>query len=458
MKNVILALLVILALAQLSCRKDFLDKSPDRSLLVPLKLKDFQALLDNNSVMNISPSLPFISADDFYITDNGYTGLATPVERNCYIWSPNVDLYEGRMISDWTTPYLQIFTSNVVLEGLEEIRGEDGHLQSFRAIEGSARFHRAFAMFNLVQLFAPAYDANTANTDLGIPIRLESDVNKQVGRSSVFDTYKQILEDLNTAVNLLPLTSEYKTRPISSAAHLLLARTYLLMGNYVQASLHAKNSIEQSVGLIDYNNLSTSSVRPFPMALPNSNVEVLYYSSMITYGFLLSSLVGVDINLYTAYVGNDLRKDIFFRDRGNNIFQFKGNFTGATSQFGGLSLAEAYLIDAECEARIGDYSNALETLGKLLKKRWKTGTFQAYTATSREEAIKLILKERRKELVARDTRWSDLKRLNLDPLYEVTISRKLNGNDYYLAPRDKRYILPIPIQEIAITGIPQNPR
>ena len=458
MKNIILLLLVCLALAQLSCRKDFLAKSPDRSLLVPLNLKDFQAPLDDNSVMIVSPSLPFISADDFYITDNGYTSLATPVERNCYIWSPNVDIYEGRMIGDWATPYLQIFTTNVVLEGLEGIRGEDRQLQLFSTIKGSALFHRAFAMFNLAQVFAPAYDVNTANTDLGIPIRLEADVNKKVGRSSVFDTYKQILEDLNTAVNLLPITSEYKTRPISGAAHLLLARTYLLMGNYVQASHHAKKTIEQSVGLIDYNTLNSSSVRPFPIALPNSNVEVLFYSSMITYGFLLSPLVGVDINLYAAYVGNDLRRDLFFRDRGNNIFQFKGNYTGATSQFGGLSLAEAYLIDAECVARIGNYSNAFEILGELLKKRWKTGTFLHYTATSREEAIKLILKERRKELVARDTRWSDLKRLNLDPIYEVAISRRLNGSDYSLMPRDKRYALPIPIQEIAITGIPQNPR
>ncbi|WP_199121446.1 RagB/SusD family nutrient uptake outer membrane protein [Pedobacter sp. ASV28] len=457
-KEILIIAFLFISFLNSSCRKEFLEESPDKSLLVPKTLDDFQALLDNNQVMNISPALSFISADDFTITESGYNGLVTPMERNGYIWAPMEDLYEGRAINDWSVPYLQVFYCNVVLEGLQKVKLDAGNEKRWKEIKGTALFNRSFAFYNLAQLFAQPYSNARAKNTLGIPIRLSSDVNIKSTRGNLFDAYQQILADLTEAVKLLPINVSYKTRPKVASANLLLAKAYLMMGDYPNAQLYAQECIKNANGLINYNSLSTTSTRPFPIALPNSNDEVLYYSSMITYGYLSSAQTGVDLNLYQSYSQNDLRKALYYRDRGNSIYQFKGNYTGSASQFGGLSTNEAYLIKSECEARNGDFQSAMNTLNDLLKNRWKTGSFVALTAPNKEEALKIIMLERRKELVARDTRWSDLRRYNLESNLAKDLTRTIGSKAYLLPAGDLRYTLPIPVQEIQLGGIEQNPR
>ena len=94
----------------------------------------------------------------------------------------------------------------------------------------------------------------------------------------------------------------------------------------------------------------------------------------------------------------------------------------------------------------------------MIVKRWKTGTFTPLAAGSMQDALILILRERRKELVFRDLRWTDLKRLNKETAFQQTIKRKINGQEYILLPNDNRYALPIPQSVISISGIQQNPR
>ncbi|MNX64087.1 SusD family protein [compost metagenome] len=99
----------------------------------------------------------------------------------------------------------------------------------------------------------------------------------------------------------------------------------------------------------------------------------------------------------------------------------------------------------------------MEDLNTLLSKRFGAG-FVPYTATDQKNAILTILKERRKELLFRGLRWMDLRRLNKEPEYAVTLTRIVNGTTYTLPPNDPRYVYPIPPDEIAISGIEQNER
>ena len=80
------------------------------------------------------------------------------------------------------------------------------------------------------------------------------------------------------------------------------------------------------------------------------------------------------------------------------------------------------------------------------------------TVTDADELLRIILQERRKELLFRSLRWTDLRRLNKDSRFAVTLTRKLNNDTYTLPPNDARYVLPIPQQEIEESGIQQNPR
>src|SRR5689334_2992882 len=83
-----------------SCGDEFLEKKPDKSLVIPATLDDFQALLDNaDRVMNVTPMIGMIASDDAFTTDAGWKGLITATERNCYIWAD--DTYNGEQCNDW---------------------------------------------------------------------------------------------------------------------------------------------------------------------------------------------------------------------------------------------------------------------------------------------------------------------------------------------------------------------
>ena len=122
-----------------------------------------------------------------------------------------------------------------------------------------------------------------------------------------------------------------------------------------------------------------------------------------------------------------------------------------------LATDEIYLNLAESYARRNDVSKAMETLNELLKTRWKTGTYIPITANSQSEALNIILKERRKELLFRGLRWSDLKRYNRDGA-GISLERTVNATTYILPPNDLRYAIAIPEDIIKMTGMPQNPR
>jgi hypothetical protein len=101
----------------------------------------------------------------------------------------------------------------------------------------------------------------------------------------------------------------------------------------------------------------------------------------------------------------------------------------------------------------------MNDLNNLLSFRYLTGTFVPLTASGPEQALDLVLTERRKELVFRGSlRWTDLRRFNKDLNLQVTVTHIINGTTYTLPPNDPRYAMPIPDQEVQLTGIPQNPR
>jgi hypothetical protein len=152
---------------------------------------------------------------------------------------------------------------------------------------------------------------------------------------------------------------------------------------------------------------------------------------------------------------NDLRKNCFY----SAVPAFKGGYAGGSTTFAGLAINEQYLIKAEVYARAGNTTEAMQALNTLLGKRWKTNTFVPYTASSAANALDQVIAERRKELPFTGMlRWIDLRRLNTDSRYAVTLTRNLNNQIYTLPPNDQRYVLPIPDLEIKLSGIQQNPR
>jgi hypothetical protein len=437
-----------------SCNDSWLDAKPDKSITVPKTIKDYQALLDNSSIVfNVTQScgLAEISAGDFYINNTSWASLFTKQEKSAYIWAPNENFYEGEPSADWENGYKRILSANLILEGIEKISPAETDRQAWGNVKGSALFFRAFDFFNLAQEYCRVYGSASAKTDAGLPLRLEYNVNIQVKRSSLQDTYDRILKDLKSAGQLLDITPAYKTRPSKHAVFALLARTYLSMEDYDQAGQYADSALRIQSELMDYATLNANAAYP----IERFNKETIFHSSF-SYGIFNASRLVVEPALFAAYDANDYRRKVFFKPVASGM-TFKGNYSGDKNLFGGLATDELYLIRAECKARKGELNAALADLNYLLRKRCSTD-YQDIVANDQHAALLIILAERRKELVFRGLRWTDLRRLNRDNSFAVTITRTLNGQVYKLLPGDKRYVLPIDEQEIRLSGIAQNER
>lgn len=446
--------------ALLSCNKTaFLDKKPNTTLVVPTSLTDFQTLLDNDIIMSVTPVLGELSADNFYLTDALWQSLDTK-EYNAYIWAQ--DIYQGQGgVEDWNDPYQQVFYANVVLAGLPAVPVDNSNLQQWNTIMGSALFIRAYAFYNLVQLFAPMYDSSTASTDLGIPIRLSPDINVTSVRSSVQVSYDQIISDLKAASHLLPVAipDSNLNRPSRPAAFAELARVYLGMGAYSQAGAYADSCLQLYNTLMDYSSLSSLSS---PLSFSKTNVETMYQSNFLTdtkvfLGLIIPGCI-VDSLLYRSYDTNDLRRVAYYTINSmTGLPNIKGSYNGSIYPFSGLATDEVYLIKAECAARAGDKNTALAYLNMLMQNRWAAGKFVPFATASAGEALDSVLVERRKELAFRGLRFTDLRRLNKEGA-NIGLTRFIGGQSYLLAPNSPLYVLPIPPDVIALSGIQQNTR
>jgi len=435
----LLYLFVLQALLNGACKKGtFLDAHPDQTITVPTTITDCQALLDNDVVMNGYggfgyPSLGEAGSDDYYVT-NGQYGQYAGADQRATIWT--TDIYPGEEVNDWDLPYRAVLYANVALEGLKAIHPSSEEQAAWNNARGSALFFRAFAYYQLAQIFAPVYDSGTATQDLGLPLRKATDVNEKFIRASVQETYDQVINDLIAAEPLLPDAPQSPTRPSRAAVYALLSRVYLSAGAWSMAMQYAGSCLEMHPVLMDYNAYDPNNPLPFT----RSNPEVIFGAAYSSSGPSVIGLSLTDSVLFASYEPNDLRKALFF-ESGRYFF---GWYDEDVYAFCGLAADEVYLTRAEASARTGDAGAAMADLNHLLEKRWASGTFIPHTAVDAADALHQVLVERRKELLYRGLRWTDLRRLNKDPSTAITITRTVNGTTYTLPPHDPRYVYAIP--------------
>lgn len=447
-------LLVLTALLNYSCNdKALMEEHTDTKQLQINSLTDAQALLDNIGVMCEMPAFGEISSTDLQVPASGFQ-IPVATEKNVYIWNP--EIFSGKYkCFDYDSPYEQVFYANSILEALVKLQN-GSNAAILNPIKGSALFIRAHAFYQVAQIFAKQYDSSTAQTDLGIALSLVVKPEGFSVRSTIQETYDRIILDLKEAGGLL---SEYldpsrKNRPSRAAAFALLSRVYLIAGNYSQAHLYADSCLQLHPALMDYGTLQ-GSVNPFTA----NQAEVIYQCRLHSTTDMLSNPeCYADEGLFQSYDDDDLRKAFFFMENLPGLPPWPGHsYTGDFFRFAGIAVDEILLIRAECEARAGNTNAALHDLNSLLVKRYKHGTFTPLQAGSAAAALSLVLQERRKELVFRGLRWTDIRRLNKKN-ENINLSRVYNGNTYTLPANDNRFTLPFPPDVVRLSGIVQNPR
>ncbi|MBB5440095.1 tetratricopeptide (TPR) repeat protein [Pedobacter sp. AK017] len=446
-----LALGLIITLS--ACKESFLELKQNKSLVIPTTLKDYQGLMDNTAVMN-GPSghtLGIIGADEYFLTDAIYNALPQPHLKTIYSWDK--DPYPNTEVDDWNYNYWHILYANTALSGAEKLKNSSD-VEALNNLKGCALFHRGLNFYQLAQTFCKPYHATTASTDPGIPLRLEEDINLTVGRGTLQQSYHQIISDLEKAAALLPANPIVKFRPGKAAAYAMLAKTYLQMGEYEKVLEQANKYLNIKSELLDFNTVDLSPRYPFTDF--NTNVEVIFVLSPLNNAVTGTTRVNILPALINSYAANDLRKQAYFLNNTDGRVIFKGSYRASGGFFTGIATDELYLIRAECFARTNQTEKALQDLNTLRKNRYAKASYADVRAADANAALKLVIAERRKELLFRGTRWEDLRRLNQEAEFAITLTRTINGITSMLAPNDNRYTWPVPDKEITLSNLIQN--
>lgn len=445
-------LLILISLLTISC-SDFLAIKPDKKLAVPTSIHDLEALLNNTRTFNISyPGLGEVSAGDFYLTTDIWKAIVSSSVQDAYIWSKQIN-YEATR-NEWSIPYTKIYNANIIIDAIENGSIKDGKHTEINHAMGSALYFRSFAFYNLLQIFASPWNPKTATNDLGVVLRLSSDLNTKSRRANVEDSYNQIIKDTERALTLLPDQSINNMLPDKIAAHAFLSRVYLTIGQYANALEHGLKVLETNDNLLNFNNLDHTKQFPFD----RNNPEIIIHTLINTHSNLYQPNLKVVDDLYNLYDENDLRKKLFFKQNSDSSISFKGSYDGTEVFSNSLTVGEIYLIIAECYARTNQIEKAEMYTNVLLQKRYSGNKFQPIKFQSSNDALQRILIERRKELAFRGIRWTDLRRLNKEANYARTLTRMINNVEYILEPNSSKYVFPIPGDVIEITGIEQNRR
>lgn len=444
--------IIVLLLVSTSC-SEFLDMKPDQKMAVPKTLEHCDLLLNDYSTMNMGyPSLGEIASDDYFLRSEDWNSIYSYDEQQTYIWQAKV----MTLSTQWQNPYRVVYISNQILEVLRDINRNTDR-PSYDRIRGGAHFYRAFAFHQLASVFTLPYQEGTAELELGIPLRLDPAIDYKSVRASLKDTYRQIIADYESAIANLPVVEPFIGRPGKAAAYAGLARVYLDMQDYVRAYNYADSSLQLHSQLIDFKDLDSYNYAP----IPRFNQEVLFPSVSVYSSQLGQTLARVDSGLYNSYELQDYRRAVFFQqnDFDADTYFFKGSYDNTDAYaFVGLTTAEVFLIRAESAARTGKIDEALFSINALARMRYRSDSFVPYIERNPDRLLSLILGERRKELVFRGLRWTDLKRLNLDSRFRMPLVRLIDGVEYRLEPNSLHYGHLIPDLVITESGISQNKR
>ncbi|MFS4415642.1 RagB/SusD family nutrient uptake outer membrane protein [Maribacter sp. 2307ULW6-5] len=422
---------------------DILEPEPQQSLDAATALSDAQSA---NLILAGTYSL---------LQDTDYYGLEYPL--NSDLLADNA-VFEGFFDSQleldqkavpitnlfitniWPDIYVVVNTANLLIANVPDI--DDPGLDN-DAVLGEAHAIRALAYFDLLRYFGEHYD--TAST-FGIPLLLEpipnNDFNQvpDLPRSTVAETYDQIISDLNIAIPLLEGNSDVETMNYWAALS-LRARVNLYRGAHQQAFDDADAVISSGPFILEPN-LDDVFFTTDPS--DESIFEVVFneqdQSSFNTYLYRRDEY-NVDADLLASFEDGDLRANYFTELRGRDRSMKYDDNTNANN-FKVFRLAELYLIRAEAAVFATNDPDA--GTADINAVRERAGLPPIASIASIPVFLDALLYERRAELNFEGHRFFDLVRLD-------RAETVLNLEGF-------RQILPLPRTELQVSeALTQNP-
>src|SRR5690554_3700756 len=200
-KHLYLVNFILITIFLKTCSQKWLEEKQDIKIIIPITMNKYVPLLNANVIQHKRRGTVEISCDDYEFTLEQYNELAFGFDRDFITWKAERDIQNLAAIqqNEWNVAYNQIQICNVVLKGLSKIERTGNNQDDFDRIQGTALYFRAKQFLNLAMAFCKYYDANTAKENLGIPLKLDDDIDEPIFRANLEDTYQQIIGDLSIA-------------------------------------------------------------------------------------------------------------------------------------------------------------------------------------------------------------------------------------------------------------------
>jgi hypothetical protein len=466
-------LILLAVIGMVSCRKDKLSPIPQDTIsdLVAFETPE-RALQTVNGMYAAVKAGQFyggrfpvyheIRGEDFNNrTNNGVTGFQT------YNYTVTPNLNEVNNL--WNTAYAAINRINVVLDGVQKSTLSDAVKSQYIA-EG--RFLRGLTYFSLATLYArPYWDGNGDKPGLIIYTEPQTTSgNNNKARSTVAQTYTQVLDDLNYAEQNLPATyndaTQNLTRAHKNAAIALKTRVYLSMRRYQDVITEAnkivsttppftttsgvQHALASNIVQVFRPGTTSENIFSFPFTeldLPGTQNSLNQYFSPSPIGngdYSLNTTDGIVTS--TAWSATDTRRSFIEVSSGQSWLR---KWDANTNNVPVIRYAEVLLNLAEALARTNGLDvRAIALLNAVRQRSDATAVLAPATA---DALINAILLERRIELIGEGFRSIDLLRLG-QPLPAKP------GVATTVATTDAQYIWAIPNGELLVNkAAVQNP-
>ncbi|SDL65950.1 SusD family protein [Pedobacter sp. ok626] len=471
--------LLMFTLMLTSCKKFLEENSQDLSYAN--SAADLSELLVGEGYLGLvegnSYSMVHLMDDDSEENVMG-SGSGNPLGtyEGFHLWAQKPFIKDGVPVTDltWKDIYHRIAVINTVYEEVERFKTSDP--EGYRKVKGESAFLRAGYYFALVNLYAKPFSQVTAETDLGVPLKLTNYIeDKKYTRATVAEVYIQIVADLElAATNLSGIQQPTVYRANEAAAHAMLGRVYLFTGKWDQALTEYNkviNSAHSLLNLNSYTNIGSFTYAGSPETIFSQGGN---FPNNIFYPY--SNSYKVAASLRESYTQGDLRPIFFFIEQMNwqdgttfyNVNKLASGSIGSVSSEFLIRLPEVYLGKAEAQAMLDQPADAITTLQNLRRTRFKDGNAGSINLSG-EALVNFIRNERRLELCFEGFRWFDLRRYAVSSKYPVskeilhkkyaysTVSRKVEYvGTYrlgtYLEENGGGYVLPLPDAELTINN------
>jgi len=420
-KLLVVVFSAILMITFSGCEKN-LDVSPDPSFgLNPNEAiksaSDMQKLL--NSCYDACANM--MSGQFQVISDLLGDDVTAPLNNDgnaTAVYNRSVAQFNGLTNSAYAQPYYTIYRVNVMDLYYEQVAFDVGEKER---LQGEAAFLRALCHFETVKMWAQPAGFTTDNSHLGIIERSRAK-NEVMLRSSVADNYKMIIDDLQKAINLLPLNNGlYATK---NAAKALLAKVYFTMGNYAAALPLLNDVIGAGYVLSDsLNRFKREEVESeiiFGFVTTNSAYDINSRGSVFKSNYrndISIPVLGVSSELYNLLMADtsDKRKKFVTLINPGQPNEIKASTKYNLNNFATpyLTLTDMLLTRAEIHAIQSNYAIAIADLGLIVKRAYGFGSAKliSLSSLSGQALIDEVRLQRRLEMHLEGDRLTQLKRV-----------------------------------------------